>query len=189
MLNPPFKTDRNDTEELEFVLNNLEGLKPNGICLAILPMQCALAQKGAKLFLKERLLKNHTLEAVLSLPNELFHNSKVGVVTCAMIVTAHQPHPKNKETYFGYYKDDGFIKRKGRGRIDDLLLWKDKKEEWVFHYANRKEKAGLSVNKIITANNEWCAEAYMETDYKDLVESDFEDTVRRYVSFLINEGL
>lgn len=40
MLNPPFKTDKNDTEELEFVLNNLEGLQPNGICFAILPMQC-----------------------------------------------------------------------------------------------------------------------------------------------------
>lgn len=48
-LNPPYQVDKKkDTEELEFVLNNLETLQPGGTCIAILPMQCALAQKGQK---------------------------------------------------------------------------------------------------------------------------------------------
>ncbi|NOT48220.1 MAG: N-6 DNA methylase, partial [Acidobacteria bacterium] len=46
-LNPPYKADRKkDIEELRFVLNNLECLAPRGTCIAIVPMQSALAQKG-----------------------------------------------------------------------------------------------------------------------------------------------
>lgn len=81
-------------------------------------MQRALAHKGKLFELKKKLLEKHTLEAVLSMPNELFFNSKVSVVSCVMVLTAHRPHPKSKQTYFGYYKDDGFIKRK----ISDGLL-------------------------------------------------------------------
>lgn len=43
-LNPPYQVDkRRDTEELEFVQNNLEVLQPGGTCIVIVPMQCALA--------------------------------------------------------------------------------------------------------------------------------------------------
>ena len=189
-LNPPYQVDKKkDTEELEFVLNNLEVLQPGGICIAIVPMQCALAQKGAKYELKKRLLKKHTLEAILSMPDELFSDSKIGVVTCVMIFTAHKPHPPNKETYFGYYKDDGFVKRKPKGRIDAFGKWDKIKEEWVSSYINRKAKLGFSVNKIVTANDEWCAEAYMETDYTQLKDEDFIQTLRDYSSFLVKHNL
>jgi hypothetical protein len=66
-----------------------------GTCIAIVPMQCASAQKGKVLELKKQLLKRHTLEAVLSMPDELFFNSDVTVVSCVMIFTAHKPHPAN----------------------------------------------------------------------------------------------
>jgi type I restriction enzyme M protein len=81
LLNPPYKSHKDDPEELAFALNALEMLEKNGKCVIILPMSCALAQKGDEAELKRKLLERHTLEAVLSLPNELFHNSKVGVVT------------------------------------------------------------------------------------------------------------
>ncbi len=117
-LNPPYKADKKkDTEELEFVLNNLDVLEQGSLCIAIVPMQSALSGKGKILELKRQLLKNHTLEAALSMPDELFINSNVGVVTCVLIFTAKKPHPSNKETYFGYYKDDGYVKRKNRGRV------------------------------------------------------------------------
>ncbi len=184
-LNPPYQVDKKkDIEELGFVLNNLEVLQPGGTCIAIVPMQCALAQKGRKYELKKRLLQKHTLEAVLSMPDELFFDSDIGVVTCVMIFTAHKPHPTNKETYFGYYKDDGFVKRKDKGRIDAFGKWKSiKKAEWVSSYVNRKEKAGFSVNKIVTADDEWCAEAYMETDYSNLSKDDFIDKLKSFLVF------
>jgi hypothetical protein len=40
-------------------------------------ISCVLADQGEDLDLKKMLLKNHTLEAVFSMPNELFYNSNV----------------------------------------------------------------------------------------------------------------
>lgn len=184
-LNPPYKSNKKtDTDELEFVLNNLETLVDGGTCVAIVPMQSALATKGKVFEYKKKLLEKHTLEAVLSMPDELFFNSKVNVVSCIMVFTAHKPHPKNKETYFGYYKDDGFVKRKGKGRIDAYGKWKNIKEKWLSNFINRKREPGFSINKIVTADMEWSAEAYMETDYSKLSNTDFEQAVLDYVTFL-----
>lgn len=186
-LNPPYKSDKKtDTDELEFILNNLECLVDGGTCIAIVPMQSALATSGKVYEYKKKLLQKHTLEAVLSMPDELFFNSKVGVVSCIMIFKAHKPHLKSKETYFGYYKDDGFVKRKIQGRFDAFGKWESVKEKWISYFINRKEEAGFSVNKVVKADNEWCAEAYMQTDYSQINDSDFEDTVLNYVTFLFN---
>lgn len=189
-LNPPYKLHKQkDTDELEFVLNNLECLVDGGTCIAIVPMQSALSQKGKILLLKKKILEKHTLEAVLSMPDELFTNSKVNVVTCTMVFTAHKPHPTNKETYFGYYKDDGFVKKKNKGRIDAYGKWKNIKEKWVSNFFNRKDEAGFSVNQMVTADMEWAAEAYMETDYSCLNDRDFENVLLQYVTFLHSNRL
>lgn len=183
-LNPPYKADKKkDTEELEFVLNNLDVLERGGTCIAIVPMQSALSQKRKIYELKKQLLQKHTLEAVLSMPDELFYDTDANVVTCIMIFTAHKPHPANKETYFGYYKDDGYVKRKNKGRVDAFGKWEEIKKEWIESYINRKARAGFSVNKIVTATDEWCAEAYMETDYSQLAKEVFLKTIKQYVLF------
>jgi type I restriction enzyme M protein len=189
-LNPPYKSNKKtDTDELEFILNNLECLVDGGTCVAIVPMQSALATSGKVLELKKKLLEKHTLQAVLSMPDELFFNSKVGVVSCIMVFTAHRPHPNHKETYFGYYKDDGFVKRKNKGRIDAYGKWQEIKDKWLANFENRKNEAGFSVNQIITADMEWAAEAYMETDYSNLKDENFEDTILNYVTFLHSNKL
>ena len=189
-LNPPYKANKKkDTEELEFVLNNLECLVDGGTCIAIVPTNCALNSSKRINVLKKKLLEKHTLEAVLSMPNELFINSDVTVVACVMIFTAHKPHPTQKETYFGYYKDDGFVKRKNRGRIDATGKWATIKDKWVSYYINRKTEVGFSVNKKITADMEWLAEAYMETDYSTLTDADFEENVLKYTTFLLSNDL
>ena len=184
MLNPPYPTDKvNGVNEFEFILNNLECLAPNGICVAIIPIERVLSAKKRTLEWKKRLLKNHTLEAVVSMPDELFYNTDNGVVTAIVVLRAHTPHPANKETYFGYWKDDGFEKRKYKGRTDVYDKWGSIRERWVDSYVNRKNVAGLSVMKKVTAEDEWCAEAYMETDYSTLSKEDFIKTVKEYVMF------
>ena len=186
-LNPPYKSNKKtDTDEFEFILNNLECLVDGGTCIAIVPMQSALATKGKVYEFKKQLLKKHTLDAVLSMPDELFFNSKVGVVSCIMIFKAHKPHPKSKETYFGYYKDDGFVKRKIQGRYDAFGKWEGIKEKWISNYINRKQEAGFSVNRVVSADDEWVAEAYMKTNYSNLTNEDFTDTILDYVTFLFS---
>ncbi|OGI60809.1 methyltransferase [Candidatus Nomurabacteria bacterium RIFCSPHIGHO2_01_FULL_37_25] len=185
LLNPPYKSDKkNDVDEYKFILNNLDCLEQGGKCVAIIPMQSALAQTGKVYEYKKKVLEQHTLEAVFSMPDELFFNSKVNVVSCIMVFTAKRPHPKNKKVYFGYYKNDGFVKRKTKGRVDLYRKFeKEIKENWITSYMNKEEKAGFSVTKVVFADDEWCAEAYMETDYSNLSKDDFERSIKDFVLF------
>jgi type I restriction-modification system DNA methylase subunit len=182
-LNPPYKSKKDDIEEFEFILNNLHCLEKHGLCVAIIPMSCVLAQSGERLRLKEELLSKHTLKAIFSMPNELFNNSRVGVISCIIVVQAHIPHPKRRETFFGYFKDDGFYKRKTKGRFDYDNRWNEIKEEWLNLYENNREKIGFSVTKKVEAHDEWCAEAYMETDYSTLNQDGFQDVINSYIAF------
>jgi type I restriction-modification system DNA methylase subunit len=189
-LNPPYKGDKkNDTEELEFVYTNLDCLEVNGTCIAILPMSSAVTVSKKVMAVKDKILQNHTLEAVLSMPNELFHNSNVGVVSCIMIFTAHKPHNFDKKVYFGYYKDDGFVKRKTSGRVDFHSKWTKMKQKWVNNYINRQDEPGFSVCKTITPLSEWSAENYLETDYSTLNKNSFVDELHRYSTFLFSNRL
>jgi len=188
LLNPPYKTKGSKIEELEFVLNNLSALQPGGTCVAILPLGCAIGGDATILELKRKLLASHTLEAVMSMPADLFHDSHVGVVTCIMVITAHHPHPQGKKTWFGYWRHDGFVTTKHRGRIDLNGKWSKIKGYWLSGYRNRETIKGQSIAAEVKPEDEWCAEAYMETDYSALTPADFEQEVKKYVAFrILNE--
>ena len=152
-------------------------------------MQSALATSGKVLEFKKKLLEKHRLQAVLSVPDELFFNSKVGVVSCVIVFTAHKLHHNHKETYFGYYKDDGFVKRKNKGRIDAYDKWLEIKGKWLSNFINRKNEFGFGVNQIVTADMELAAETYMETDYSNLKDENFKDAILNYVTFLHSNKL
>lgn len=183
LLNPPYKKQGKGIEELEFVLNNLSMLERGGKCVAIMPISCVIDVTGMSCTLKGKILENNTLEAVLSLPEDLFMNSKVNTVTCAVIITAGIPHPKNKKTWFGYCRNDGFVKKKNRGRIDANHTWKEIKEKWVTAYLNRETIPGFSLMRKVESTDEWCVEAYLETDYSQLTQEDFMETIKNYCLF------
>ncbi len=190
LLNPPYRSDkRNDKHELEFVKENLDCLQEGGICIALLPMQCALGTHGATKELKRDIMSKHTLEAVLSLPNELFFNSKVGVVSCAMIFKAGKGHTENTEVFLGYFKDDGFVKTKNSGRSDLYNNWQSKQEKWIDSYRNKREQPGISTKAKLTYDLEWAAEAYMETDYSIVGDDMFKKTLLGYSTYLFANEL
>lgn len=188
LLNPPYKNKGKGIEELEFVLNNLSMLERGGRCVAIMPISCVNDTTGKSMLLKRKLLEEHTLEAVLSLPEELFVNSKVNTVTCAVVMTAGIPHPDNKKTWFGYCRNDGFIKKKNQGRIDASHTWNEIKERWVSAFINREVIPEFSVMQKVTATDEWCAEAYLQPDYDRLTMKDFMQTVMRYNLFCMQSA-
>ncbi len=181
-LNPPYQ-DGNAEEQLEFIENTLDCLVKDGTCVAICQMSTALNSKGLKV--KERMLKKHTLKAVLSMPNDLFH--PIGVVTVILVFEAHKPHDSSIKSFFGYFKDDGFVKRKNKGRVD-TGEWNSIKQKWLNLYKNKESFAGLSVTKEVTYKDEWVAEAYMETDYSTLTEEDFIKTMKDFVAFEFKYG-
>ena len=177
-LNPPY--DQGTDVQLEFIEKALEAVSPqNGRVAAIVQMSCGLKDDAATLGVRKRLLEKHTLKAVISMPDDLFH--PVGVITCIMVFEANTPN--NKKTWFGYLKNDGFVKRKNKGRIDCFSLWESIKSNFLSAYKDVEEIVGLSVKQEVTANDEWCAEAYMQTDYSTITDRDFEQVVKKYAIF------
>ena len=69
------------------------------------------------------------------------------------------------------------------GRIDYYKKWDGIKNSWVEAYRNREDISGLSCKKYVSHDDEWCAEAYMETNYEDLTEKDFEKAIKNYLVF------
>lgn len=182
MLNPPYAQSKSDAElhELYFVKQMLSCLKEGSIGIAIVPMSCAISPNPVR----AELMKHHTLDAVMSMPQELFY--PVGVVTCIMVWIAGVPHnDSDRKTWFGFWRNDGFVKTKHKGRIDLNEQWSQIRDRWVGMYRDREVHAGESVLAKVTAADEWCAEAYMETDYSTITKGDFERELKKYVVFKI----
>ncbi|HGF7778022.1 SAM-dependent methyltransferase [Enterococcus lactis] len=189
ILNPPFKMDKDDTPEFEFIFSNLDAVKKGGTVIALVPASVVTDVKGINYQYKKKLLKNHTLEAVVSLPEELFSNSKTSVVTVGIVIRAHIKHPEHQETWFGYWRNDGFVKTKKYGRADVNNEWTKIEDYWLSSFINKKEISQFSVMKKVSAEDEWIAEAYLEPDYSQLSSNDFEKTVREYMAFKMENGL
>jgi type I restriction-modification system DNA methylase subunit len=184
-LNPPY--DVGTAGQMLFIEHALNTVaEQNGRVVAIVQMSCGIKNEKELIAVKKRILEKHHLKAVLSMPDDLFY--PVGVVTCVKVFEANKKN-KGKETWFGYFKNDKFEKRKNQGRIDARGLYKDEKAKWLNAYHNSKEIAGLSVKQEVLGEDEWCAEAYMETDYSTLCDNDFIKKMRDYAAFLIKEEM
>lgn len=161
-----------------------------GKLAVLLPMQCAIGNSEDLKRFKKKMLEEHNLDAVFSFPNEMFYPG-ASAIACCMVFNLgirHEDAPV-KETFFGYFKDDGLVKKKNLGRIERTAgLWKQIESEWLELYFNRESKPGMSVCKKVTANDEWLAEAYMETDFTQLTEEDFQETLNDYIAFLVKNG-
>ena len=183
MVNPPYSQRDENLRELAFVELMLDALVEGGTGIAIVPLKCASLDDP----IRERLLRNHTLEAVMSMPDELF--SPVATVTCIMVFTAHKPHADtDRKTWLGYWKDDGFLKTKHLGRTDLRGKWETIRDEWVRQYRDRDTSARTGMLVKLDGSMEWCAEAYMETDYAAISAADFEKQLRYLAAFrLLNE--
>ncbi|MDR0750819.1 MAG: SAM-dependent methyltransferase [Tannerellaceae bacterium] len=145
LINPPYSQE--DHNELAFVEQLLSVLTTHGVAVAVVPLNCALGTTCKPE--RERLFQKHTLEAVFSMPTEIF-NPAASAPPCVMVWTANVPHPADKQTFFGYYREDGFVKRKKLGRVDAYGKWEEIKNEWLKLYRERDVKSGLSVKHCVT---------------------------------------
>jgi len=182
LMNPPYS--QTDKCELEFTEQLLKMLTVGGKGVVVVPMSCAIGTKFKDV--RERLFKKHTLSAVFSMPDDIFYPT--GTNPCVMVWEAHKPHDSSFETFFGYCKNDGFVKRKKLGRIDHYGAWRGIEEQWLKLYHNRDVADGLSARQSVTHSDEWLCEAYMNTDYSRLSQEDFQKTVNDYLAYLIKAG-
>ncbi|MBQ8693686.1 MAG: N-6 DNA methylase, partial [Synergistaceae bacterium] len=165
----------------------------------LLPVSAAIGSSSIIKSEKEYMLADNTLEAVFTLPNEVFYPG-ASVSACCMIFTLGKPHVNPdgtvNKTFFGYFKDDGFKKKKNLGRIEQfdwidgrkISRWKQIEERWLTMFKDRQQVDGLSAVAAVTAADEWLCEAYMKTDYSKLSSSDFQAALNNYMAYLIKQG-
>lgn len=174
-----------------------DGLPHKIVKMAVLlPVAVAIGNKSIIQSQKIAMLKNNTLDAVFTLPDDIFYPG-ASASACCMVFTLGEPHVKAdgtvKETFFGYYKEDGFKKKKNLGRVEQFddngnSKWKTIEEEWLNLFRNHKAIDGLSATAEVSGKDEWLCEAYMKTDYTKLCKDDFQQTINSYLAYLIKEG-
>ena len=167
-------------DELDFVAAMLHYLKTGGIGIAIIPMSCA-SNSGKKL--RAELLKHHTLLACMTMPAQLFSDSNVGIPTCIMVFKAHIPHNNNKAVFFARWKNDGFKVIPHNGR-KDFGEWVSIRTEWIEQIdGTATPNPYVWLKKKISPEDEALAEAYIQTNYTQLTDDDFERTLKKYALF------
>lgn len=209
LMNPPYNAQRKHSDPdyvktwsskvkedpskgFHYVYEIAEKVK-TGRLAVLLPMQCAIGTDADIKLYKTKMLEKHTLDAVFSFPSDMFHPGANANACCMVFAlgTRHENAPTS--TFFGYFRDDGFVKRKNLGRIektDDkgLGVWANIQANWLELYRGRKTETGLSICRKVTANDEWLAEAYMSTNYATLTQSDFEKVIKDYLAHILKNG-
>ena len=180
---------------VKYIADTLNSINHHAKLAVLLPVACAIGTSGEIARLKEEILKENTLDAVFTLPNEIFYPG-ASASACCMVFKIGTKHSdvSNPDTYFGYYKEDGFKKKKNLGRVEQIDVntgkskWVGIEKEWIELYRNRKAVDGLSATHKVNGDDEWLCEAYMKTDYTKLTAQDFQQTINDYLAYLIKEG-
>ena len=130
---------------VKYIADMLNSINHHAKLAVLLPVACAIGTSGEIARLKDEILKENTLDAVFTLPNEIFYPG-ASASACCMVFKIGTKHSdvSNPDTYFGYYKEDGFKKRKNLGRVEQIDA-STGKSKWV-----EIEKNGL--NCIVTGN-------------------------------------
>ena len=179
---------------VKYIADTLNSINHQATIAVLLPVACAVGTSSEITAIKEEILKENTLDAVFTLPNEVFYPG-ASASACCMIFKVGKKHSdvSNPDTFFGYYKDDGFKKKKNLGRVEQIdsngnSKWVEIEKRWIDLYRNRKSVDGLSATNKVNGKDEWLCEAYMKTDYSLLTNQDFQQTINDYLAYLIKEG-
>ncbi|TCK01821.1 type I restriction-modification system DNA methylase subunit [Volucribacter psittacicida] len=118
LMNPPYERKYGCKKIVENVLKNVAiGTK----CAFILPDKKLEKDK------MRSLLKNHTLEMIIKLPENLFDS---GVTTSIFVFEVGKPQ-NNKQIFACYMVDDGLERVKNQGRHDIKNRWADIEQYWL----------------------------------------------------------
>ena len=118
LMNPPYERKYGCKQIVENVLNNV----PNGTkCAFILPDKKLGKDKMGGL------LKRHTLESIIKLPENLFD---AGVTTSIFVFETGKPQ-NNRKIFACYMEDDGLERVKNQGRHDIKNRWGEIERYWL----------------------------------------------------------
>lgn len=144
--------------------------------------------------IRNELLKNNTLKAVINMPKDLFQpNASTG--SSIIVIETHKPHDYNEKVVFYNLKLDGFELAKKKGRRDVYNKWNGIKKKLLDdidapYYRNPKNIDGvINCFENIKKDSEWLIQAYSKVEYDKLTVHDFEKTLKEYVIFNTKKSL
>lgn len=165
--NPPYERKNHC---IEIVENTLSGMVKGGKAVFLLP--CNKLDKSAGMM--TRILANNTLDAIIKLPENIFHG--VGVQTSLFIFTTGVAHGNN-DVFTTYIEDDGLILVKNRGRCDIKSAWPAIEAKYL----------DIVKKRLLVGNSKWISPSerlsYKEEVDFEINKYDFVKTIMDYTLY------
>ncbi|HDZ5064903.1 TPA: SAM-dependent DNA methyltransferase [Campylobacter jejuni] len=184
-MNPPYsqgKIDKNLTE-IAFSEHLLNSILKGGKVVVIVPQSAMTGKSKEEKIIKESILKNHTLEGVITLNKNTFYG--VGTNPCIAVFTAGIAHYKDKIVKFINFEDDGYEVQKHKGLVESIHA-QDKKAYLLKVWRDEIEAPSkFCVKTTIEPNDEWLHSFYYFNDEIPTHE-EFEKTMADYLTFEFN---
>ena len=186
-MNPPYSQAKSkDTahlSEINFIRHLLDSMENKGRVVVIVPQSTMVGKTKEDQKVKELILKQHTLEGVITLNKETFY--RVGTNPCIAVFTAGIQHPKDKFVKFINYDDDGYVIKKhiGLSRTERAVAQHQKLMDVWRNGGDAETK--FMVKSKIEAEDEWLHSFYYFNDEIPTA-ADFEKTMADYLTFEFN---
>ena len=117
LMNPPFTRKKSTHKDYEFVSYALAQLEDHGLLFSILPY-AVMAKGGAAKTWRRRLLDQHTLVAVVTLPIDVFY--PVSAPPVGVVLRKGTPYPREQNVLWVRAETDGHLKSKGKRLTSSL---------------------------------------------------------------------
>lgn len=183
MMNPPYSQGSKkdpDQYEISFIKHLLDSVLPDGRVAVIIPQSTMVGKSKAEKQYKEAILKEHTLEGVITCNPNTFYG--VGTNPVIAVFTAHEPHPADKQVKFIDFRDDGYEVSPHIGLVTTSRV-KDRKQYLldVWH-DNVEAPTKFCVKSTVKPTDEWLHSFYYFNDEVP-TDAEFDKSISDYLDF------
>lgn len=183
MMNPPYSQGSKkdpDQYEISFIKHLLDSLLPGARAAVIVPQSTMVGKSKAEKQYKEVILKDHTLEGVITCNPNTFYG--VGTNPVIAVFTAHEPHSASKQVKFVDFRDDGYKVSPHIGLVATSRV-KDRKQYLLDVWrGNVEAPTKFCVKSTIKPTDEWLHSFYYFND-EIPTDSDFDKSISDYLDF------
>lgn len=185
MINPPYSQGSKQNPnlyEIAFIEQLLNSIVVDWKVIAIIPQSSMTGKTKEEKAIKENILKNNTLEWVITLNKNTFYG--VWTNPCIAVFTAGIPHYKDKVVKFINFEDDGFEVQKHLWLVENKEKSKEMKQKLLSVWRDEMQEieTKFCVKTTIESEDEWLHSFYYFNDEIPTYE-DFEKTMADYLTF------
>ncbi len=175
LMNPPFSQNE---IELKFVYEALKGMRKGGYLASILPKSCVKGTISANVEYLEKIFDIAKLEAVVSLPRNLFY--PVGADTCIIVLHKMNNSAQNESLLINCLEDGFVVANETRSEVEGK--WQQIENEVLNAYLHGAYSEFRALKRILTSQDELLFEAYSSHRPIDIEKKVFDRYIREAIS-------